>query len=489
MSLVIICQAGGVFPRRTIIPETALETLILKQYYLGCLAHASYLIGDPQSGIAVIVDPQRDVDRYIDDARRLSLKIRHVFLTHFHADFVAGHLELRDLTGATIHLGARAKAEYDFVPMHDSDTLSLGTVTLRVLETPGHSPESICIHVIDSTGTNPGALLTGDTLFIGDVGRPDLRALIGWSAEELGGMLYDSLTSKILPLPDDTLIYPTHGAGSLCGKSIGKETVSTLGIQRKYNYALQPMTRDQFIALVTADQPEAPDYFAYDAALNTRERQTLDTMLDRAKVPLSVATVLGLRDQGAQILDVRECSEFEAAHLQGALNISLRGQYASWAGTLLGRDKPLVIIAPPHAEEEATVRLGRIGFDHVAGYLEGGMEALDSRAELLASTERITAPALGEWLESGKAPLLLDVRREGEWNAGHIGGSRHLPLHQLPQRLSEIPANSPVVVYCATGYRSAIGASLLQRTGHPNVIDLVGGISAWEAARLPVVQP
>ncbi len=257
--------------------------MFLKQYYLGCLAHASYLIGDKETGAAAVVDPQRDVDLYLQDAQDLDLQIRHVLLSHLHADFVAGHLELRDQVGARIYLGAQARAEYEFTPMKDQAVLELGQVRLEILETPGHSPESISIVVYDleKSEDRPHAVLTGDTLFIGDVGRPDLRASLGWSASELGAMLYDSLHRKLMALPDETLVYPAHGAGSLCGKNLGKETVSTIGVQRRYNYALQPMSREEFVGMIIADQPDAPAYFTYDAILNSREHATLEETLER----------------------------------------------------------------------------------------------------------------------------------------------------------------------------------------------------------------
>ena len=325
--------------------------MILKQYYLGCLAHASYLLGDEASHTAVIVDPQRDIQQYLDDAEKFGLQIRHVFLTHFHADFIAGHLELRDHSNATIHLGARAVAEYAFVPMHDGDTLEFPGMRLQVLETPGHTIESISLLVFDLAKdiARPYAVLTGDTMFIGDVGRPDLRASLGFTANELGGHLYDSLHNKLLPLPDETLVYPAHGAGSLCGKNMSSDTVSPLGIQRKLNYALQPMSKDEFIALVTADQPDAPQYFTYDAVLNTRERGTLESNLEKVLQPLPLDEVLDLQKSGAQLLDVRDGAEFAKGHLTGSLNIGLGGQYATWAGTLLDREKPIVIIAEPPA--------------------------------------------------------------------------------------------------------------------------------------------
>src|SRR5580692_11271045 len=350
--------------------------MILKQYYLGCLAHASYLLGDEESGTAIVVDPQRDIQQYLADAEKFGLQIHHVFLSHFHADFVAGHLELRDHCGATIHLGARAKAEYEFVAMKDGDTLDFPGLRLQVLETPGHTIESISILVFDrkTDEAKPYAVLTGDTLFIGDVGRPDLRASLGWTANDLGARLYESLQNRLLPLPDETLVYPAHGAGSLCGKQLSSDTVSSLGDQRRLNYALQAMSKEEFIRLVTADQPDAPAYFTYDAILNTRERATLDKNLELVLHPIDLAEVLRMGDAGAQILDVRDAAEYSKGHLAGSLNIGLGGQYATWAGTVLDRTKPIVIIAEPGRELEAALRLGRIGFDHVRGYLQGGME-------------------------------------------------------------------------------------------------------------------
>jgi len=461
--------------------------MTLKQYYLGCLAHASYLIADEASGEAAIVDPQRDVDEYVEDAKRLGVKIHHVFLTHFHADFVAGHLELRDREGARIYVGARGEAEYAFTPMENGDAVELGpNVRLEVLETPGHSPESISIVVYDREhdAEQPFAVLTGDTLFIGDVGRPDLRAALGWSAEELGAMLYDSLHEKLLPLPDATLVYPAHGAGSLCGKNLSTETVSTLGVQRRYNYALQPMTKEEFVAVVTADQPDSPAYFTYDAILNTKERPTLEQTLERELRPLSLEEALRLANAGAQVLDTRDPADFEGAHLAGSVNIGLGGSYATWAGTLLDSGRPIVVVAEPGREEEAAIRLGRIGFDNVAGYLQGGMAMLEARPDLVERIERVTAATVAEQLGSGEAPFLLDVRSEQEFRGKRIEGAENIPLSRLLARLEEVPRDREVVCTCATGYRSAIAASLLRREGLEEVADLVGGLNAWEASKL-----
>ncbi len=458
--------------------------MIFKQYYLGCLAHASYLIADRVGGQAAVIDPQRDVDQYIADSEELECRIEHVFLTHLHADFIAGHLELRDRTGARIYLGARARADYPFSPMADGSSLQLEGVRLQVLETPGHSPESISIVVYDPEhGDAPYGVLTGDTLFIGDVGRPDLRASLGWSAEQLAAMLFDSLRDKLLPLPDETLVYPAHGAGSLCGKNLSTDTVSTIGIQRQYNYALQPMGRERFIEIVTADQPDTPAYFTYDAVLNARERPTLDEALERELRPLSLRQLPELLESGAQLLDTREPAEFEGAHLRGAVNIGLGGSYATWCGTILDQQRPVVLIAEPGRELEAAKRLGRIGFDNIEGYLEGGMQQLEQSPELVDRIERVTAASLAEQLASSAPPSLIDVRTTGEWNEGHIDGATNIPLSRLADRVEEIASDAPLVVYCTGGYRSAIASSLLRKAGLQQVTDLVGGLGAWESSQ------
>jgi glyoxylase-like metal-dependent hydrolase (beta-lactamase superfamily II) len=470
--------------------------MIFKQFYLNCLAHASYVIGDEQSRTAAVVDPQRDIDAYLAFAAEHGLRIAHVFLTHFHADFVAGHLELRDRVGARIYLGKAAKAEYAFQGLGDGDVVELGQVRLEAMETPGHTPESICLKVYDLTesATVPKAVLTGDTLFVGDVGRPDLRAALGWSASDLGTLLYSSLRDKLLKLPDSSLVYPAHGAGSLCGKAISRETVSTIGEQRHANYALQPMSREAFLELVTADQPDAPAYFTYDAVLNSRERPTLEQALAQELRPLSIDELLAEQQKGAQVLDTRDPTEFAAAHLEGSINIGLVGQYATWAGTVLTREKPIVIVADPGAETESALRLGRIGFDHVIGYLKGGLRSADGSVARIAATERVSADVAARRL-AGSEPrerygrqtsLLVDVRAPGERAQKRIAGSVHIPLTRLIDRMEEVPTGSPVLVHCAGGYRSSIATSLLQRAGRTNVSELAGGITAWEAAGLPV---
>jgi len=463
--------------------------MILKQYYLGCLAHASYLLGDEASSTAIVVDPQRDIAKYVADAEEFGLQIRHVFLTHFHADFIAGHLELRDRCGAAIHLGAAAEAEYAFVKMADGGSLEFPGLRVQVLETPGHTIESISLLVFDLKKdlANPHAVLTGDTLFIGDVGRPDLRASLGWTANDLGSRLYESLHNKLLPLPDETLVYPAHGAGSLCGKMLSSDKVSSLGDQRRMNYALQPMSKDDFIRMVVADQPDAPQYFAFDAILNTRERVTLDSNLEKVLKAVALDEVIRQGDAGAQVLDVRDAAEFAKGHLAGSINIGLSGQYATWAGTLLDRAKPIVIVAEPGREQEAALRLGRIGFDHVWGYLEGGMAALEARPDLVWPTERVSATAIAEELASSEPPLVLDIRNPREWEARHIPNSLNIPLNHIQERLAEVPRTRRLAVHCAGGYRSSIAVSILHQYGITKLTEMAGGLAAWDAARLPVV--
>ena len=401
---------------------------------------------------------------------------------------MAGHLELQGQTGATIYLGRSAQAEYEFTPLGDGDRIELGDVRLTALETPGHTPESISILVYDlaTSDTVPFAVLTGDTLFVGDVGRPDLRAALGWSATDLGGLLYDSLHTKLLALPDSSLVYPAHGAGSLCGKAISKETVSTIGEQRRLNYALQPLSKAAFIELVTTDQPEAPSYFTFDAVLNSRKRQTLNEALAWQLRPLSLDDCLELQRHGVQLLDTRDAGEFAAVHLSGSINIGLGGSYATWAGTILDRERPIVIVAGPGAEHESALRLGRIGFDHVIGYLDGGLASAASRPDLIVETIRVSPEKAAELLESMSDLRVIDVRAPGERAARAIERSAHTPLQRLADDMRDVPRDTPLLVYCAGGYRSSLAASLLQRDGFTNVRELAGGLAAWETGGLPV---
>ncbi len=463
--------------------------MFLKQYYLGCLSHASYLIGDEATKTAAVVDPQRDIEHYLADAARQGFTIRHVFLTHFHADFVAGHLELAARTGATIRLGARARAEYEFTPMREGERLEFGNVRLSILETPGHTPEGISILVYDlaKNREKPLAVLTGDTLFIGDVGRPDLMASSGTTAEELAGELYDSLHAKLLALPDETFVYPAHGAGSACGKKLSNETVSTIGTQRASNYMLRPMTRERFVAEAVADLPPAPRYFGFDAQLNKQRRTTLEENLGRALRPLSLDELLAAQAAGALVLDTRHSDEFARGHLAGSVSIGLWGKYATWAGTLLDPARPIALVCAPGSEHESGLRLGRIGFDRLAGFLEGGMSALAARPELVRSFERIDPPEMYLRLKSGGIAL-LDVRNPGERASVRIEGTLAIPLAELEARLDEVPHEGPLAVHCAGGYRSTIACSLLERAGRRNLVDVRGGMAGWEQSGLPTAR-
>jgi len=361
-------------------------------------------------------------------------------------------------------------------------------VRLEFLETPGHTPEgiSIVVYDLDRDPARPHAVLTGDTLFVGDVGRPDLMASVGVTAEELAGQLYDSLHDKLLRLPDETLVYPAHGAGSMCGKNLGRETFTTIGEQRRYNYALQPMSREEFVRLVTADQPDAPAYFAYDAQLNRRRRPTLVETLDRVLRPLGVEDVRRRQQAGAWVLDVRDPADWAGAHWADSINVGLGGQFATWAGTLLDRSRPIVLVTEPGREMEAAVRLSRIGFDHVLGYLEGGMQSLEAHPELVRTTDRVTVAALAEQLASPEPPVVLDVRNDSERHVKRIAGSLHIPLAKLEQRLGELPDGRRLAVHCASGYRSTMAASLLERHGMTGIEEVVGGLAAWEKSSLPL---
>ena len=454
--------------------------MFLQRYYLECLSHASYMVADQRTKVAAVIDPRRDIDIYINDAKEHGFKIKHVILTHFHADFVAGHIELRDKVGARIYLGAHAKAEFDFEPLGNGNSIELGDVRLEAMETPGHTPEGITLLVFDETEdkNNPNAIFSGDTLFIGDVGRPDLLASIGVTARELAEMLYDSLQNKIMPLPDKTLVYPAHGAGSMCGKALSDQAFSTLGEQKLHNYALQPMSKEQFINMIEADQPDAPAYFGYDALLNRQERASLDELTEQSMKALDLDSVLTLQRSGTHVVDVRSANQFAGAHLNGSINIGIDGRFATWAGTILSHDASIIIIAEADRNEEAITRLGRIGFHNVKGYLKGGMEFLKDRPNLISQTQRVSAASIGSL--QGKTTL-VDIRTKNEWQAGHIEKSINIPLNHLNENMEELSETDNLIVYCQGGYRSIIATSLLEKSGKCNVFDLAGGYQAWAA--------
>jgi glyoxylase-like metal-dependent hydrolase (beta-lactamase superfamily II)/rhodanese-related sulfurtransferase len=460
--------------------------VILEQLYLGCLSQASYLVGDEEAGVAAVVDPRRDVDVYLEEAERRGLEIQHVFLTHFHADFVSGHLELASRTGAKIHVGAAVAPEFEAHGIADGESVRLGQVEIRALATPGHTPESTCFVVYDHAASSeePHGVFTGDTLFIGDVGRPDLLASVGVTQDELARKLYNSLRDKLLPLPDATVVYPGHGAGSACGKNLSTETTSTMGTQRELNYALQPMSEDEFVGLVTEGQPPAPAYFAYDATMNKKQHPTLDEVLEKALTPLQASDLERLvSEEEAQVLDTRSADYFATSHRPGSLNVGIDGRFAGWAGAVLDPEKPVVIIADAGREEEVAVRLGRVGIDSVVGFLDGGAFSLEGELEHF---ERVSPRDLATCLEGEDPPLVLDVRGPGEVASAHLEGSLSIPLPELPKRVAEVPQDRDVVVMCAGGYRSTIAASLLRREGHERISDLRGGMGAWQAAGLPI---
>jgi glyoxylase-like metal-dependent hydrolase (beta-lactamase superfamily II)/rhodanese-related sulfurtransferase len=449
--------------------ETYNPAMFFKQFYLGCLAHASYLIGS--QGEAAIVDPQRDVDQYIEEANRLGLKIRYVLETHLHADFVSGHRELAARTGAEIAFGARANAEFPHLPIREGDELTVGGVTLKAFETPGHTPESIS-WLVTSQGHTP-RVLTGDTLFIGDVGRPDLIGSKGFTPQAMAGMLYDSLHEKLLTLGDEVEVYPAHGAGSACGRNISKDTSSTIGEQRRMNYALQPMSKDDFIAMMTSDLPEAPAYFPTDAEINRRGARPLSEL---SAPRLSPAEVRERLDHGAIPLDVRDATAFAAGHLPGAIHISLQGQFASWAGTLLSPESALIIVAEGEEEaDQALMRLARVGFENIDGILAGGIGAWNADGLALAELHQMTV----DELRGGSSRPVLDVRRPAEFQSGHVPGAINIPLHELPKRIGELARRDGLAVICESGYRSSIAASLLQREGFHALSNIVGGTAAW----------
>ena len=456
--------------------------MYFEQFYLGCLAHASYMLAS--EGEAVVVDPQRDVDLYIKAAADHGIAIRHIFESHLHADFVSGHRELAARTGAKIYMGAQAGATFPHVDVSDGFELKFGKASIRVVETPGHTPESICLVVTDhEKSAAPWAVLTGDTLFIGDVGRPDLSPL--HTPAQLAGLLYDSLHQKLLTLADHVLVYPAHGAGSLCGKNMRAERSSTIGTERLTNYALQIKSREEFIAQLTSHLPARPEYFAKDAEINRTGAAALSELPAlRAISPLELQQML---KDGEIALDVRPGDEFAASHVPGSVNIALSGQFASWAGTVLGLSSHPVLIAATDAQvEEARTRLARVGIEALDGYLAGGAAAWKQAGLPVATVQQVTVDDLHARLQSGGLQV-LDVRREPEWDAAHIDDAVWWPLDHFKVSPPEIDHDIPLAVHCKSGYRSIIACSLLQRAGFGRVLNVVGGFDAWQQAKLPSV--
>jgi hydroxyacylglutathione hydrolase len=466
-------------------------------FYLTCLAHASYMIGS--EGIAVVVDPQRDVKIYLEEAKQQGLRIAYVIETHLHADFVSGHTELATRTGATICISEKAGAKFAHRAMRDGEKIAFGKCELTFLETPGHTPESMCIVVTDlERGVDPWAVMTGDTLFIGDVGRPDLSP--GFTAQELAGMLYDSLHGKLLRLADGVQVYPAHGAGSLCGRSIGSERNSTIGKEKQFNYALQPMTREAFVKMLTTDLPERPGYFARDAEINREGAEAMEELKPlTALKPEDVQRITSGAQGAAIVLDTRPSGDYFAAHIPGSVHIALSGQYAAWAGAIIGLDQSVVLLAEDVEQvEESRMRLARVGIERVMGYVEGGIDAWQRSGRRVAQSAQVSAVELQNLLKAGNEIQVVDVRRAAEWESGHIAEGHLKPLNQFAallgtneaarkKLLADLDPARPVAVHCKGGYRSAIATSMLERAGFETVANLTGGFDAWEAHLLPKV--
>lgn len=463
-----------------------MEPVQVERFYLGCLAHASYMIGS--EGVAAIIDPQRDVDIYIDAAAAGGWKIEHIIETHVHADFVSGHRELAERTGAQIYIGAGSGAQFAHVDVRDGDEIAFGQCRLRILQTPGHTLESICIVMTDAGDpSRPPDVFTGDTLFVGDVGRPDLSAT--HTPQELAALLFASLQQKLMTLPDQTRVYPAHGAGSLCGRQMSNESFSTIGRQKRTNYALQARTSEEFVHLLTDNLTTAPEYFSQEIELNRRGAAPLAELTAPAR--LSAADVLRLQREGAVVVDTRASAEFAAAHVPGSIHISLTGQYASWAARIVGLNATVIIVGEDADHvSESRMRLARVGLENVAGYLEDGVTGWVKAGYTLESIPQLTVHDLAALCsESPKSVTVLDVREEAERDGGMIEGSLWIPLGKLNARAVELDSKVPVAVHCKGGYRSSIATSILQRAGFANVANVIGGFDAWQAAGLPWTVP
>lgn len=447
-----------------------------KQFYLGCLSHASYYLGS-DSG-AVVIDPQRDIQQYLDEAASHGQTIRYIIETHSHADFVSGHIELAAKTGAQIIYGQRANTQFPTLKVKTGDTVSVGEIKLQFLETPGHTPEGITVVAEDmSDPLEPLKMFTGDTLFVGDVGRPDLIGSAGHTAEEMAGMLYESINKKILPWPDDTEIYPAHGAGSLCGKSLSKETWSTLGAQREHNYALQPMSRDEFVRIVTADQPEVPIYFARSSAKNLEGAAALSEIAKpRHLAPHEIESFDGV------VVDVRPIEEYGAGHIANSINIGLGGQFASWAGTLVPIGTPIALVAKTIEQvDEAITRLARVGHETVTGHM-----LIDYHPGGLGEIKQVPVERVNELIKTASDIQFVDVRRPSEHSGGHAPGAINIPLDKLADDIEKLDPKKATYVICQGGYRSSIGTGILENAGFDNICNVTGGTAAWIAAGLEI---
>lgn len=457
--------------------------VLVENFYLGCLAHASYLIGS--EGVAAVIDPQRDIDIYLETAERQNLEIRHIIETHLHADFVSGHYELAQRTGAKIYLGKDSGAIFEHVSVKDGDAVVFGQCRLEFLETPGHTMESVCVMMTDlEKSERPCAVFTGDTLFVGDVGRPDLSTQ--YSPQQLAAFLYRSLHEKLLKLPDDVEIFPAHGAGSLCGRQMGPERSSTIGRERRYNYALQTRSSDEFVGLMTEHLPTRPEYFRREVELNRQGAESIRNLPELEA--LSAQEVYRLQSEGAVVVDTRPTMQFAVAHVPGSIHIALTGQYASWAARILGLETQLIIVGEdPEQVRESRTRLARVGIEKVIGFLEDGLHGWIQGGFKLEYIPQITAQELVELQEKeGDQIAILDVREPGEFSDGVLQKSIQIPLGELTARSNELDSSKLLVTLCKGGYRSSIATSLLRRAGFQDIANLIGGFDGWKSAGLPV---
>lgn len=445
----------------------------VKQLYTNCLSEAAYFIVD--NGTACVIDPLRDIDAYLALAKEHNATIKYIFETHFHADFVSGHLELAKATGATIVYGPEANPSFQFYQAKDGEVFQIGNITLTALHTPGHTLESTCYLLKDENG-NPYSIFTGDTLFIGDVGRPDLFSG-NMTKEELAGMLYDSLNQKIKTLPDHIIVYPAHGPGSACGKNLGKETFSSLGAQKASNYALQDQTKEAFVEAVTSGLSTPPIYFAINAAMNAKGYEPLLDFKETALTALNVKTFEQLAQNGAYVLDTRPATVFTTGFIPNSVSIGLDGRFAEWAGAVIPYDQEIILVTDAGKEEETVIRLARVGLDKVKGYLQGGFEAWQNAGKRIDMIIDVEADEMAMDIKFDEKLKVLDVRKQTEYEQGHIQGAQLLPLSELinPLHMSVIDEDMNVYVHCAGGYRSVIACSLIKKEGFHNVRNVLGG--------------
>jgi hydroxyacylglutathione hydrolase len=449
--------------------------MVVEQLYTKCLSEAAYFIAS--EGEAAVIDPLRDVDEYIKKAEELGVKIKYIFETHFHADFVSGHLELSKRTGAPIIYGPSTETKFDVHVAADGEEFTVGKLKIKVLHTPGHTLESSCYLLYNEAG-KPHCIFTGDTLFVGDVGRPDLFSG-NMSKEELAGMMYESLNSKIKGLPDDVVVYPAHGPGSSCGKNLGAETFSTIGEQKGTNYALQDMTKEEFVKAVTEGLSTPPAYFPVNAQINKEGYETMDKLMATSMTPLTVTELKEKMNNDVWLLDTRPATEFTQSFIPGAISIGLEGRFAEWAGSLLPFTQPMVLVTEPGKEEESVIRLARVGFENVQGYLEGGIDAWIHAGEDIDMIIDIEPDELAMDIPHDDRLEVLDVRKESEYDAGHVQGATNAPLDSLKDifNIALISTENNLYVHCAGGYRSVIAASLLKRQGYHNLRNVLGGFS------------